>query len=129
MQKFIGQSEWDDRPLLTELVRQVGMELGETDGVLVFDPSAFPKEGACTLGDALKLLTPAVVREALTVGCRQRVADDTDMCSGSYRKLFHLGVVLTFRGRFADGRILSRPTSIHSPAPHGHAMGASKTGA
>ena len=39
LQKFIGQTEWDHRPLLTELVRQVGAELGQDDGVLVFDPS------------------------------------------------------------------------------------------
>src|SRR4051812_5194230 len=29
LQKFIGQSPWDHRPLLAELVRQVGAELGE----------------------------------------------------------------------------------------------------
>ena len=43
LQKFVGQLPWDDGPLLTELTRQVGAELGEADGVLVFDPSAFPK--------------------------------------------------------------------------------------
>jgi SRSO17 transposase len=46
LQKFIGQAPWDHRPLLTELAVQVGRELGEADGVLVFDPSAFPKKGA-----------------------------------------------------------------------------------
>jgi SRSO17 transposase len=50
LQKFIGQAEWDYRPLLTELARQVGAELGEADGVLVFDPSAFPKRGAESVG-------------------------------------------------------------------------------
>jgi len=50
LQKFIGQAEWDYRPLLTELVRQVGAELGEADGVLVFDPSAFPKKGTESVG-------------------------------------------------------------------------------
>lgn len=45
LQKFIGQVPWNPRPLVGELVRQVGVELGETDGVLVFDPSAFPKQG------------------------------------------------------------------------------------
>lgn len=50
LQKFIGQSEWDHRPLLAELVRQVASELGETDGVLVFDPSAFPKQGTESVG-------------------------------------------------------------------------------
>ena len=49
-QKFIGQAEWDQRPLLTELVRQVASELGEPDGVLVFDPSAFPKQGTESVG-------------------------------------------------------------------------------
>jgi SRSO17 transposase len=50
LQKFLGQADWDHRPLLTELTRQVGAELGEPDGVLVFDPSAFPKKGAESVG-------------------------------------------------------------------------------
>jgi SRSO17 transposase len=50
LQKFIGQADWDHRPLLAELARQVGRELGEADGVLVFDPSAFPKKGAESVG-------------------------------------------------------------------------------
>jgi len=50
LQKFIGQVDWDHRPLLAELARQVGDELGEADGVLVFDPSAFPKQGAESVG-------------------------------------------------------------------------------
>src|SRR5205809_3880992 len=50
LQKFIGQAEWDHQPLLTELVRQVAAELGEADGVLVFDPSAFPKKGTESVG-------------------------------------------------------------------------------
>jgi SRSO17 transposase len=52
LQKFIGQAQWDHQPLLTELVRQVGAELGEPDGVLVFDPSAFPKKGTESVGVA-----------------------------------------------------------------------------
>jgi SRSO17 transposase len=50
LQKFIGQSEWDYRPLLTTLVRQVGTKLGEPDAVLVFDPSAFAKKGTESVG-------------------------------------------------------------------------------
>jgi SRSO17 transposase len=50
LQKFMGQSEWDHQPLLTELVQQVGAELGQDDGVLVFDPSAFPKQGTESVG-------------------------------------------------------------------------------
>src|SRR5215831_15828977 len=50
LQKFIGQVEWEHQPSVTELVRQVGTELGEPDGVLVFDPSAFPKPGKESVG-------------------------------------------------------------------------------
>jgi SRSO17 transposase len=52
LQKFIGQSSWDDRPLIGELARQIGAELGEPDGVLVFDPSAFKKQGKASVGVA-----------------------------------------------------------------------------
>jgi DDE superfamily endonuclease len=50
LQKFVGQSPWDHRPLLTELARQVGAELGEPDAVLAFDPSAFAKKGDGSVG-------------------------------------------------------------------------------
>src|SRR6266568_5378523 len=50
LQKFIGQADWDHRPLLGELARQLGAELGEPDAVLVFDPSAFPKKGTESVG-------------------------------------------------------------------------------
>ena len=50
LQKFIGQADWDYQPLLTELARQVGTQLGQADGVLVFDPSAFPKKGSESVG-------------------------------------------------------------------------------
>ena len=52
MQKFIGQSLWDDGLLVRELTRQVGVELGEPDGVLVFDPSGFKKQGKESVGVA-----------------------------------------------------------------------------
>jgi len=52
LQKFLGQSPWEYQPLLTELARQVGQELGEADAVLVLDPSAFAKKGAESVGVA-----------------------------------------------------------------------------
>jgi SRSO17 transposase len=52
MQKFIGQSPWEYRPLIEELAQQIGKELGEPDGVLVFDPSAFKKQGRDSVGVA-----------------------------------------------------------------------------
>ena len=50
LQKFIGQLPWDHQPHLTELARQVGAEIGEADGVIVFDPSGFPKKGTESVG-------------------------------------------------------------------------------
>jgi SRSO17 transposase len=52
LQHFIGQAEWDDAPLRGELARQIALELGEADGVLVFDPSGFPKKGQSSVGVA-----------------------------------------------------------------------------
>ncbi len=52
LQWFIGVSPWDDAPLRDELVSQVGEQLGEADGVIVFDPSAFPKSGSESVGVA-----------------------------------------------------------------------------
>lgn len=50
MQWFLGVSAWDDQPLRDELVHQVGKQLGRPDGVIVFDPSAFPKSGHESVG-------------------------------------------------------------------------------
>jgi SRSO17 transposase len=50
LQKFIGQAEWDHRPLRDELAAQVAGEAGSPDAVLVFDPSAFPKKGDASVG-------------------------------------------------------------------------------
>jgi SRSO17 transposase len=52
LQWFIGMSDWDDEPLREQLVRQVGQQLGRDDGILVFDPSAFPKSGQESVGVA-----------------------------------------------------------------------------
>jgi SRSO17 transposase len=52
LQKFIGQADWDHQSLFAELARQVGRRLGEPDGVLVLDPSAFQKKGTESVGVA-----------------------------------------------------------------------------
>lgn len=52
LQWFVGTSGWDYQPLRDELVRQVGEQLGEDDGVIVFDPSGFPKSGRESVGVA-----------------------------------------------------------------------------
>ncbi len=50
MQYFLGESKWDHQPLFVELATQIGRELGRPDGVLVFDPSSFPKKGTESVG-------------------------------------------------------------------------------
>ncbi len=50
IQRFVGEVDWDHDPLLGELTRQVAGALGRSDAVLVFDPSAFPKKGAASVG-------------------------------------------------------------------------------
>ena len=52
MQKFIGQRPWDERPMIDELVRQVGTSIGRADGVLVIDPSGVLKQGKASVGVA-----------------------------------------------------------------------------
>ena len=52
LQWFVGVSKWDDQPLREELTRQIACDLGDPDGVLVFDPSAFPKSGRESVGVA-----------------------------------------------------------------------------
>lgn len=50
LQRFIGQMKWDHRPMLMELARQVGTTIGESDGVIVFDPSGHAKQGKHSVG-------------------------------------------------------------------------------
>jgi hypothetical protein len=56
LQNFIGISPWDHRPLLDTLAEQVRRELGEADGVLVFDMSGFKKSGQDSVGVARQWL-------------------------------------------------------------------------
>jgi len=50
IQQFIGITPWDHQPLQQELARQVGDEIGEDDGVIVFDPSGHKKCGNNSVG-------------------------------------------------------------------------------
>jgi SRSO17 transposase len=52
LQDFIGSVPWDHQPLLATLARQAGEDLGEPDGVIVFDPPAFAKKGTESVGVA-----------------------------------------------------------------------------
>jgi SRSO17 transposase len=50
LQKFMGQIEWDDNIILNKLVKRVVREIGTANGVLVLDPTSFPKKGTQSVG-------------------------------------------------------------------------------
>jgi len=52
MQQFIGEGAWDDDPLLVQHQRLVDETLGAANGVLIVDPSGFPKQGRDSVGVA-----------------------------------------------------------------------------
>jgi SRSO17 transposase len=49
---FVGCGVWDDEKVMAELQRHVREELAEPEGVIVLDPSAFPKKGTHSCGVA-----------------------------------------------------------------------------
>jgi SRSO17 transposase len=50
LQRFVGESGWKYEPIQDRLTQDVGRELGEEDGVMVFDPSGFEKDGEDSVG-------------------------------------------------------------------------------
>jgi SRSO17 transposase len=52
LQMFVGQGAWDDEAIGSEMRRHVAEELGEPTGVIVLDPSGFPKKGDDSCGVA-----------------------------------------------------------------------------
>jgi SRSO17 transposase len=52
LQFFVGCGGWDDERVMAELRRHVREELADGDGLIVLDPSAFPKKGAHSCGVA-----------------------------------------------------------------------------
>ena len=52
LQSFMGWDAWDEAPWREALRSQVKTHLGQSDGVLVCDPSGFPKSGRESVGVA-----------------------------------------------------------------------------
>jgi SRSO17 transposase len=50
IQFFVGSGKWDDEAVMAELRLHVREELAGPDGVVVIDPSAFPKKGTESCG-------------------------------------------------------------------------------
>jgi SRSO17 transposase len=52
LQMFVGQGAWDDETVASEMRQHVAQELAEPDGIIVLDPSSFPKKGRDSCGVA-----------------------------------------------------------------------------
>ena len=50
IQFFVGAGKWDDEAVMIELRSHVREDLAEPEGVVVIDPSAFPKKGTESCG-------------------------------------------------------------------------------
>jgi len=50
IQTFVGAGKWDDEDVMTELRTHVRETLADPDGVVIIDPSAFPKKGTESCG-------------------------------------------------------------------------------
>lgn len=52
LEYFLGESRWSDAPLLAEHRRQIGLTLGDANGVLILDGSDCAKQGEHSVGVA-----------------------------------------------------------------------------
>ena len=52
LQYFMGESPWDHQALVNQLCETVAKDIGDANGILVIDPSAFPKKGKKSVGVA-----------------------------------------------------------------------------
>ena len=50
IQFFVGAGKWDDEAVMVELRQHVRQEWADPDGVVIVDPSTFPKKGAESCG-------------------------------------------------------------------------------
>jgi SRSO17 transposase len=135
LQHFVGAGGWDDNAVLTELRRHVTEELGDADGVLVLDPSAFPKKGTDSCGVARQwcgrlgkvdncqtgvFLAYVAPRGQALVDCRLflPVAQATDR---QHRQKTYVPKEITFQEKWLIGLDLVRTAG--QELPHGWVVG------
>lgn len=68
-QRFVGTNGWSDKEVRQAMARDLSQTLGHTDGILVFDPSAFPKQGKDSVGVARQWCGVEGKTDNCQVGC------------------------------------------------------------
>jgi SRSO17 transposase len=56
LQRFIGEADWDHKIIFNSIAQHAAKLYGEEDGILVFDPSGFEKDGKQSAGVARQWL-------------------------------------------------------------------------
>ena len=59
IQFFVGAGKWDDEAVMSELRTHVRAELADPEGVVVIDPSGFPKKGDGVVWGRSSMVRPA----------------------------------------------------------------------
>jgi SRSO17 transposase len=50
MQRFVSEAQWDDKNILAKYRNEVNTDMGDPNGVLIFDETGFPKKGNHSVG-------------------------------------------------------------------------------
>jgi len=97
LQWFVGMSDWDHEPLRDELVRQVGEQLGDANGVIVFDPSSPPTKETAQIGKRIgwrrtPMVWPVGQSRQLPGGCYHGICFGQGACLGRYASVSSQGL-------------------------------------
>jgi len=69
VQRFVGMYEWPDEEVRRLMAKELVRTLGHPDGVIIFDPSAFPKQGRMSVGVARQWCGVKGKTDNCQVGC------------------------------------------------------------
>lgn len=107
LQKFIGSCDWDDEEILDKLAVRIAGQIGEEDGVLILDPTSFPKKGKESVGVQRQWcgrLGHLPCRRMRAIFCALKMIFGT--------KRFTMLAVRLRTGKLSGGNICSRSRSL-----------------
>src|SRR5204863_9803706 len=132
---FVGAGGWDDDAVLGELRRHVTTELADPEGVLVLDPSTFPKKGTESCGVARQwcgrlgkvencqagvFLAYTAPRGKALIACRLFLPEER-AADAKHRAMTYVPPGVAFQEKWRIGLDLVRKTG--QEVPHGWGVG------